>query len=70
MFEVFKVFLTLSFLLGKYHGLNASRQSVENENENSNTRRIVNRVNHFLTILEPKTIRLEMFIALLIDLPL
>ena len=68
MFEVFKVFLTLSFLLGKNHGLNASRQSVENENENSNTRRIVDRVNQFLTILEPKTIRLEMFIALLIDL--
>ena len=63
MFEVFKVFLTLSFLLGKYHGLDA-RQSVENEN--SNTRRIVNRVNQFLTTLEPKTIRLEMFIALLI----
>ena len=66
MFEVFKVFLTLSFLLGKYHGLDASRRSVENEN--SNTRRIVNRVNQFLTILEPKTIRLEIFIALLIVL--
>ena len=64
MFEVFKVFLTLSFLLG----LDASRQSVEIKN--SNTRRIVNRVNQFLTTLEPKTIRLEMFIALLIDLPL
>ena len=66
MFEVFKVFLTLSFLLGKYHRLDASRQSVEYKN--SNTRRIVNRVNQFLTILEPKTIRLEIFIALLIDL--
>ena len=39
-----------------------------NENENSNTRRIVDRVNQFLTILEPKTIRLEIFIALLITL--
>ena len=53
---MFEILLTLSCLLGTYCGLEE-----KNHNEESgNTKWIVQRVNEFLTDLEPKQIRHEM----------
>ena len=64
MFKMLRIFFTLSCLLGKCHKLDALNQNAVNKNS-INTRWIVNRVNQFLNTLEPKTIGLEMFIAIL-----